>query len=276
MKADAEPAVETPLPYTDEARVRLMLCSAYREVAELALSGAATWADSSKEPGSDAADAARLVVLAKEVRLIALLLERVHGTSWEQIGEALEMQRQGAHRKFARQVRELLERLRIRTRWTRDALPSAEEELQLPWEYRDPEVAAQGLDRWLRDPMGASGARFHENPGSAGLRRHTPLTMVMQAGLASRTLTELQMVPDPQLKAECQDLEAEMFERLQRAGDTTSAWAALAAQARAQAAQFRSTPGNGVTWQEGLGPDTPVDTAAILAKLGLRVAEDKN
>ncbi len=141
--------------------------------------------------------------------------------------------------------------------------------------YRDPEAAADGLDRWLRDPMAASPARHQDNPGSAGLRRHTPLTMVMQAGRASQALTQLQMVPDPQLKAECEELEAEMYERLARAGNTDSDWAALALQARARAEQFRATPGHGTTWQELFGPDTPDSSADVLASLGLRVPEDE-
>ncbi len=274
MSDETEPHAEPPLPYTDEARVRLLLSYAYRDVAELALSGAGTWADRGIQPGDAVEEAVRLVREAEEVLLAAIVWERVRGTTWEAIAQALQMHRQGAHRKYAGLVRAVLERLRKRTRWTRDALPSREEETDLPWEYRDPEAAAAGLDRWLRDPTATSPARHQDNPGSAGLRRHTPLTMVMQAGRASQALTQLQMVPDPQLKAECEELEAEMYERLERAGNTDSDFAALARQARARAAQFRATPGHGTTWQE-MFPDTPDSSAEILASLGLRVAEDE-
>lgn len=268
MGIGVEAIADEPLPFTDEARVRLMLSFAYKEVAELAMSGAATYADRHAEPGSNAADAAQIVERAKAALTIALVLEQVSGTSWLQIGEALGTTKQGAFRKYGEAVKKILRQLRKRTRWTRDALPSPEE-LHLPWEYRDPEEAAKALDRWLRDPIGASGIRFQANPGSAGLPRHTPLTMVMQAGRASTALTALQMVPDPQLRAECQDLEAQMFDRLLREGNTDSDWAALAIQARAQAAQYRATPGHGITWQEALGPQTPDESADILARLGL-------
>src|SRR5262245_2347583 len=115
------PIEEAPLPFTDEARVRLMLSFAYREGAELALGRAATYADRYGEPGSDAADAARLVDRAKAALMTALVLEQVRGTSWPQIGEALGTTKQNAHRKYGQAVKKILTQLRRRTRWTRDA-----------------------------------------------------------------------------------------------------------------------------------------------------------
>ncbi|MEU8526453.1 hypothetical protein AB0C77_12775 [Streptomyces sp. NPDC048629] len=264
--ADATP--DPPHPYTETALARLLLSDAYREVAERALGRIGTELDDSNTvgPGDYVREAASLIRLAEYVQRRAVLYERERGTSWEEIGEALDITRQSAHAKFAYHVKEWRAPLDKPDKLNADGTPH-DERISYGARYAPghPEPAygtaeetARTLDRWLRrhtDPayVGAS----QEHPVSDGLPRHNTTSLLFLADRVGHRLLEDQLVPDPQAQADLCDRRAELYERLIREGGTVPddihQWIA---KERARAAALRATPGRGITWDEMASRDT--------------------
>lgn len=270
---EAGPAAP-PLPYTDAARLRLMLSWAFHDAADDALSGVGTYGDRRAEPGAHLEHALRLLRDAEDVVIAALAVERIADTTWEEIAEVCGVTKQTAHRKYAADVAAYIEKLQARTIWRADGMPDPKDH-ELPWPYRDPEDVVKHLDRWLCNPRSASVDRDNPRPVSSHLPRHSVGTLLGPVAAARRALLDLQLVPDPQRMAECFELEADLYERHNAEHpDTTSI---ETADLRAQAAQLRATEGHGITWKDGLPvvPGVDLESPELSTLLGPRLPVDE-
>ncbi|MFC5854186.1 hypothetical protein ACFPZI_20975 [Streptomyces chlorus] len=159
-------------------------------------------------------EAARLTRLADDVQRWAAIFERERGTSWEEIGEALNITRQSAHTRFADHVKKWRAPLDKPERLLADGTPDDE---RIPYGARyapghprpafgTAEDTARDLDRWLRQHTGPTDHwDDQETPISGGLPRHSTTSMVMLPQRVSHRLLEDQMVPDPQAQADLCD-----------------------------------------------------------------------
>ncbi|MEU6965020.1 hypothetical protein [Streptomyces chrestomyceticus] len=268
-ETDAPPTAaagqDPPHPYTEEALARLMLSDAYREVADLALHGVTTGYDGSSIAGggSYVEEAAALVAGAESVLRRAVVYERERGTSWEEIGAALGIAKQSAHKKFAADVE----------RWR---APFDQPERLRPDGTPDDERIPHGV-RYAAAPSAAAApprrppaswrhgcARTHptdswpdhEHPVTGGLPRHSTTAMLLLADRSSFRLYEDQLVPGPQAQADLAERRAALYERLVREGDAPPEAHQWIAKDRARATALRNTPGHGTPWDavEAPGP----------------------
>src|SRR4051794_34212101 len=91
-----------PAPsYSDGSLGRLAFSQACQDLSDLARAHVATYADGQLRPGELLEGAARLVAGAEQALRMAVVAERLRGTSWAQIGEALGVTRQSAHERYA-------------------------------------------------------------------------------------------------------------------------------------------------------------------------------
>ncbi|MEU7206102.1 hypothetical protein [Streptomyces sp. NPDC045470] len=271
-ETDAPPTAaagqDPPHPYTEEALARLMLSDAYRQVADLALHGVTTGYDGSSIAGggSYVEEAAALVAGAESVLRRAVVYERERGTSWEEIGAALGIAKQSAHKKFAADVERWRAPFDQPERLRPDGTPDDE---RIPHGVRyaaapecsggTAEETARELETWLR-------ARTHptdiwsdqEHPVTGGLPRHSTTAMLLLADRSSFRLYEDQLVPGPQAQADLAERRAALHERLVREGDAPPEAHQWIAKDRARATALRNTPGHGTPWDavEAPGPRT--------------------
>ncbi|MFD4412471.1 hypothetical protein [Streptomyces sp. NPDC058475] len=256
--AAAEP--DPAHPYTETALARLMLCDAYREIAETALARIPTDSDGSDftEPGGFVREAASLMSLAEDVMRRAAVYERERGTSWEDIGDALGVTKQSAHKRFAGTVDTWRAPFDRPASVLPDGTPDDE---RIPYgaryapgaprpEYGTAEDHAQRLEQWLLQHTGPTD-HWHgdEHPVTAGLPRHSTTSMVMLLGNVSARLLKDQLVPDPRAEADVAERRATLYERMLREDVVVPAeihrWIE---EDRARAAALRATPGTGTPW----------------------------
>lgn len=255
----AEP--DPPHPYTEQALARLMLCDAYKETAELALHGITTRYDGSSfvGGGSYIEEAARLLTHAEEVLNWAAVYERERGTSWEEIGEALGITKQSAHKKFAAAVERWRAPLDKPEHLNPDGTPDDE---RIPFGVRytpdatvprgsTAEDTARELETWLRERTAPTDSwADEEHPVTGHLPRHSTTAMLLLADRVSFRFYEDQLVPDPKAQADVADHRVALYERLIREGDAPPEAPEWIAKDRARAAALRATPGHGVPWEE--------------------------
>ncbi|MEV5348911.1 hypothetical protein [Streptomyces achromogenes] len=253
---------DPPHPYDEQALARIKLSDAYREVAESALHGVATWYDKSRftGEGSYVEEAARLLSRAEDVLRYAVIYERERHSSWEDIGGALGVTRQTAHERFADVVARWRAPLDNPERYRPDGTPDDD---RIPYgvryadgqfpprpEYGTAEHTAKDLEKWLkqRTVPGDSWAG-EEHPVTGALTRNSTATMLMRLSDVSRRLLDEQMVPDPRAEAAMCERRVALYERMIREGGVVPAdvhkWIA---RDRARAAELRATPGTGVPW----------------------------
>ncbi|QDN84396.1 hypothetical protein [Streptomyces sp. RLB3-6] len=261
VEESATPAESEPLhPYTETALARLRLSEAYREAAEAAIAGVCTADDGGHFAGGGSfiEDADRMVRLAEEIKRKAVIYERQLGTSWEEVGRALAITKQSAHKKFASEVEAWRAPLDKPARVRPDGTPDDD---RIPYgvryaegiprpEYGTAEETARDLDRWLREHTSrADSWSDEERAASAGLPRHSTTSMLMLLGAVSRRLLEEQLVPDPRAEADLAERRVALYERLIREGGVVPPeihqWIE---KDRARAAALRATPGTGTPW----------------------------
>jgi hypothetical protein len=161
------------------ALARLALSSAYREAADFAAGGVPTVSDEYGD-GYDYVDhAARLVSMAQDVLVRAVVYARERGGRWDDIAEALNLTAEQARDHYT------------------VAIEQWEDALNRPWERSgrflssrmpdgttEPDATAADLDQWclrhLEENHGARHNARHEGIEdrmvSANLPEHTPLT----------------------------------------------------------------------------------------------------
>jgi hypothetical protein len=254
-RAAPDPASDPPHPFSEKGLARLMLSTAYQEIAETALNGMVP-STGLESPGARIESARHLGYLAEEVLRWAVVYERECGASWEDIGDALgPITRQSAHRRFAEQVEQWRapfdEPETVRLNGTAD-------DPRIPYPARDPDATAENLDQWLRNHTSPRDGWAEEpHPISAHLDRYTTTDAWMMIQNYTGRLLRDQVVPDPQKEADALDLRVALLERLVREGDAPPEASTWIAQDRARAVALRQTPGHGVTWDEFSSTDSP-------------------
>ncbi|MGW3910529.1 hypothetical protein ACWEBX_03240 [Streptomyces sp. NPDC005070] len=261
--ASAEP--DPAHPYTETALARIMLGEAYREAAGTALARIPTDSDGSAftGPGDAVRAAVDLLALAEDVMRRAAVYERARGTSWDEIGNALGITKQSAHKRFADAVETWRAPLDQPARLLPDGTPDDD---RIPYgaryapghpkpHYGTAEDRAQQLERWLLQHTGPTDDwDGDEHPVTGGLPRHSTTSMLMLTEGISNRLLQDQLVPDPQAQADVCERRAALYERLVREGAAPPAAPEWAKAERARAAALRATPGRGVTWEAMSAP----------------------
>jgi hypothetical protein len=161
------------------ALARLALSSAYREAADFAAGGVPTVSDEYGDAYDYVDHAARLVSMAQDVLMRAVVYARERGGRWDDIAEALNLtadQARDQHMAAIDQWEDALNRP-----WERSGRFLAS---RMPDGTTEPDETAADLDQWcLRHLDENNGARHNARHAgiedrmvSANLPEHTPLT----------------------------------------------------------------------------------------------------
>ncbi|WP_070017745.1 hypothetical protein [Streptomyces nanshensis] len=238
---------DAPHPLTEQGLARLMLSDAHREVAEAALAAITPRSDQHVSAGGLVEEALQIQRSAEATLRWAVVYERERGTSWDAIGAALDgISRQSAHRRFNDVVDRWREPLEEPTTVRPDGTAADD---RIPYPANDPERAAQGLDRWLREHTGRTDPWCDEtHPVSAHLNRHSTTSLLFQQTRASDRVRKDRLVPDPQAQADIAETRVALLVRLRREGDAPPEVGDWIAQERARAQALRDTPGRGTPW----------------------------
>jgi hypothetical protein len=163
--------------YSRRALARLALSSAYREAADFAAGGVPTVSDEYGD-GYDYVDhAARLVSMAQEVLVRAVVYARERGGRWDDIAEALNLTAEQARDHYSAAVDQWEDALN--RPWERSGRFLAS---RMPDGTTEPDETAAGLDQWcLR--------HLEENHGARHNARHSGLEdRMVSANLPVHTL----------------------------------------------------------------------------------------
>jgi hypothetical protein len=148
---------------------RIAHLQACRDLANRARSQVSTYGDGHRR-GADLVEEARQVVgQAEEVMRLAVAAECAAGASWEQIGEALEVSRQSAHKRFAAAVDDIHDRILFPSR--ESPLPGGLASWACPDGVEDPDRTVQDLDAWALRHRERFDPDRGQRPVSEGLRR---------------------------------------------------------------------------------------------------------
>jgi hypothetical protein len=234
-----------PRPYGRQARARIALAQAARHLSESARAVVPTGSDTAADAGMLVEVADRLARHAMEVLELAVVFERERHTSWEVIGSALDISRQGAHERFSGAVERWREGLKAP--W----LPDSAGRLvaQLPEGADAPDVWAKRLDQWMIEHRHPTDPATGERPVSDGL------ALADERELESMCLEELTVLAElmhakvvqiyPETRRHLQHRKLELLERLAFVRPNAPAYAEAAAHARRELKQMemqRSRP----------------------------------
>jgi hypothetical protein len=189
------------------ALARLALSSAYREAADFAAGGAPTVSDEFGD-GYDYVDhAARLVSMAQDVLVRAVVYACERGGRWDDIAEALNLTAEQARDTYTSAIKQWEDALN--RPWERSGRFLAS---RMPDGTTEPDETAADLDQWclrlLEENHGARHNARHagieDRMVSANLPEHTPLTE-----MNSLTRTAAYLI---QRGGEATDVEREAYE----------------------------------------------------------------
>ncbi|MFC4117366.1 hypothetical protein [Nonomuraea zeae] len=195
-----EPTYEDA-PYTEQSLAQLALAATAQELADFLIGFVAVWSDYNPRPVEDAA---RFVRRAQELLDRAVIVEKVGGASWEDIGDTLEITRQSAHAKFLKVTEEWEEA--VKRPIVTDEMYGISGGLEtrtynrMPAGTATPDETAAYLDKWALAHAQADGRDVGERPVSGGRARMTPLVEMMS--LSSGPLFDEFASPPPHLLAE--------------------------------------------------------------------------
>lgn len=237
MEDMTEPTYEDA-PYTEQSLAQLALAATAQELADFLIGFVAVWSDYNPRPVEDAA---RFVRRAQELLDRAVIVEKVGGASWEDIGDTLEITRQSAHAKF-RQAVEEWEAAVKRPIVTDEIYGITGLEMRtynrMPAGTSTPEETAVYLDKWALAHAQADGRDVGERPVSGGLARMAPLVELMS--LTTGPLFEEFVSPPPHLMAEISERQAVLWERIAAGPHATRDAKKTADAVRKQAATYRA------------------------------------
>jgi hypothetical protein len=179
----SQPAPGAPL--TSRALAHLALGVAARETSDFARGLVPTGPARSGYDGALLADAVRIAELAQRVLAAAVVVERADGTTWEEIGEALGITRQSAHKRWQPTVAAWDDQLEQAS----TPGPGAEDDPVA--RAAGPTLVAAELDEWVvrhrepRDPIEG------EHPVSEVLELMDPLRELLHLAGVRRQLSAL-------------------------------------------------------------------------------------
>lgn len=219
--------------YSTRALARLVLSEQMSGVADHAASLVPTIGDEGWRAGEMVEAARRLLDMAKEAMVRAVLYERTRHTSWEAIGDVLQMTRQSAHAKFREDEQEWEEALQ--EPFYDSAGPIRN--LRLPEAAYRPTITGQRLDKWA-----AQHCDEEERSVTSGLPELSVLDEMNQV-LAALNHLYLNRPPfspvDQDKQARLLDRKARLLDRIATEEGRPEA-AEQAAEARARAAELRT------------------------------------
>ncbi|WP_306358962.1 MULTISPECIES: hypothetical protein [unclassified Nocardia] len=219
--------------YSTSALARLVLSEQMREVADHAASLVPTIGDRGLHGGEMVAAARGLLNMAQEAMVRAVLYERSRHTSWETIGEVLEITRQSAHAKFREDEQEWKEALQ--EPFYESAGPIRN--LRLPEAAFQPTVAGQRLDKWA-----VKHCDEEDHSVTGGLPTLSTIEEMNQVLAALTHLYSDMFSPiDQEKHARLLERKAGLLDRIATEEGRPEA-AQQAAEARARAAELRAQP----------------------------------
>ncbi len=221
--------------YSREARARVALSLACQDLSDSARHAVPTSSDGYAQSGGFVEMAAGMVSAAQHVLQLAAVLEREKGTSWEDIGEALEISKQAAHERFSG----------AHDRWRKQLaepwVPSGSLlSCQLPAGAEDPATWAQRLDEWVIRHREQTDVDPGQRPVSGNLREASLVEQISMALAEVRALQEREHAgtASASQRRNWYRRKAELFERLAAAEPREPAYAEAAANARRQLAEL--------------------------------------
>ncbi|KUL73911.1 MULTISPECIES: hypothetical protein [unclassified Streptomyces] len=234
-----EPANER-YAYSRTALARLALSDELRELADRAAAGVPTTNDMWAQPGEVVGDALDLVHQAQEALVRAVIYERQKHTSWEAIGEQLNMKRQSAHEKY----RDAVAEWQLALQEPHYPAPSGApvRGLRLHEAAYAPTTAGARLDAWVHEHIPAQ--RETEHPVTGHLPAlSTAEEMVQVLDALNHLYGDSRTPPDPKARARVIERKAALLDRIAveqgrpEAAQQAEEARALAAQLHAEAAQ---------------------------------------
>ncbi|MGV9815897.1 hypothetical protein ACWDTQ_28805 [Streptomyces cellulosae] len=229
--------------YSRTALARLALSAELRELADRAAGGVPTTSDMWARPGEAVGNALDLVRQAQEVLVRAVIYERQKHTSWETIGEQLDMKKQSAHEKYKDAVAEW--QLALQEPHYPAPPGAPVRGLRLHEAAYTPTTAGQGLDAWVREHIPAH--RETEHPVTGHLPAlSTAEEMVQVLDALKHLYGDMRTPPNPEDRARLTERKAALLDRIAledgrpEAAQQADEARALAAQLRAEAAQARA------------------------------------
>jgi hypothetical protein len=228
--------------YSRTALARLTFSAELRELADRAAAGVPTTNDMWARPGEVVGDALDLVHQAQEVLVRAVIYERQKHTSWEAIGEQLDMKKQSAHEKYKDAVAEWQLALQEPLYPAPPGAPVRG--LRLHEAAYEPTTAGQNLDEWVREHMPTHRETDHPVTGHLPALS-TAEEMVQVLDALKHLYGDMRTPPDPAARARLTERKAALLDRIAvedgrpEAAQQAEEARALAAQLRAEAAQAR-------------------------------------
>ncbi|PBC72368.1 hypothetical protein BX261_7304 [Streptomyces sp. 2321.6] len=222
--------------YSRTALARLALSSELRDLADSAAAGVPTTHDMWSRPGEAVGDAVDLVRQAQEVLARAVIYERQKHTSWEAIGEQLDMKKQSAHERY----KDLIEEWKLALQEPFHPAPSdaAVRGRRLHDAAYAPTTAGRDLDQWVREHIPAHHETDHPVTGHLPALT-TAEEMVQVLDALNHLYSDMHTPPDPADRARLTERKAALLDRIAIEEDRPEA-AVQAEEARALAAQLRA------------------------------------
>lgn len=143
--------------YSRRARLRLALSDTYAEISDHCRGLVPTYSDGYAHGGELLDSADEVLSAARRLVELAVAYERSSGTSWQTIGEVLDVSRQAAHERYAGYVEELNKNLAVS--WALDDPRYPD----VPDGAGDPAETAERLDRWVAARLQPTDSLAHEN-----------------------------------------------------------------------------------------------------------------
>jgi hypothetical protein len=169
--------------FTNADLHRLAHMAACQQLSDLARGQVSTYGDGHRRPGDLVDEALALVRDADQVLRLAVAAERAAGTSWQEIGERLDITRQSAHERFARAVEEITDGVLFPER-------EPDHDGGLGWwacpdGLEDPERTVARLDQWATRHREPTDPDRGPQPVSQGLQAHPERAAIEAIGLVS-------------------------------------------------------------------------------------------
>ncbi|MFC7872034.1 hypothetical protein ACFUS2_12910 [[Kitasatospora] papulosa] len=222
--------------YSRTALARLALSAELRELADRAIAGVPTTNDMWARPGEAVGTALDLLHQAQEVLARAVVYERQKHTSWEAIGEQLDVTKQSAHVRFKEAVAEW--QLSLQEPHYSASPGARVRSLRLHEAAYAPTSAGKNLDAWVREHIPAHRETDHPVTGHLPALS-TAEEMVQVLDTLNHLYVDTRTPPDPSARIRLVERKAALLDRIAAEEGRPEA-AQQAEEARALAAQLRN------------------------------------